>query len=585
MKTEIFGIILDDNNFSKQKLDKDISLADARIKLKSKIKKDFVFLDKEKFTIDKELELDMKISELQTEDKIFLKTVETNEIKDEIKLNIKPKNLPIPGSELLKKEGKLNIYLYPRIDFTATEKALENTILIVGQTGAGKTSFINSFINYLMDIDINDDFRYTLVVEKEKLKSESQTKGIHIYNIRAKKMILRIVDTQGFGDTNGISEDEKITLAIKESFMKELNSLNAVLFIVKSSDTRLTLHQKYIFSSIISLFGKDIQNNFMALLTFHNGTDKPSAITTLENSDFKSVIPYIQNPWYLCFDNTIAYADPEDEIVKIRYNKSNINYKILCDRIVSLNRNSLTQTKQNLDLRAKIELKSKALLELLKMQMDKLVEIGDQKTYIAENEKAINKKEIKYIPRKKIEYEPEEIGNDEKATICLVCKFNCHYPCKDTTVYGVDVLKYMCKIWSWGFNCNCCPNKCPQSCHQLSNKIFKKKEITEYIKLEEMLDKQLVDNVNAAKSILLNLEKEEKLLKDKIKLTQEEIKQNFTELKKIAINYTKYITTNEFLDELIAEEDRTKTEGYKNRIDLYKKMKEENEVLLKNIQI
>jgi len=78
-------------------------------------------------------------------------------------------------------------------------------------------------------------------------------------------MLLRIVDTQGFGDTKGINEDEKITLAIKESFMNELNSLNAVLFVVKSSDTRLTIHQKYVFNSIISLFGKDIQNNFLSI--------------------------------------------------------------------------------------------------------------------------------------------------------------------------------------------------------------------------------------------------------------------------------------------------------------------------------
>ncbi len=60
-----------------------------------------------------------------------------------------------------------------------------------------------------MGIDLYDDFRYTLIIEKERIKTESRTKGIHIYNIRSKKMLLRIVDTQSFGDTNGIEEDEK----------------------------------------------------------------------------------------------------------------------------------------------------------------------------------------------------------------------------------------------------------------------------------------------------------------------------------------------------------------------------------------
>lgn len=74
-------------------------------------------------------------------------------------------------------------------------------------------------------------------------------------------------------------------------------------------------------------------------------------------------------------------------------------------------------------------------------------------------------------------------------------------------------------------------------------------------------------------------------MKDKIKATQEEIRQNFTELKKIAINYTKYITTKEFLEDLIGEEERVKEEGYKMRISLYKNMIEENDIILKNIQI
>ena len=216
----------------------------SQIKTKNKIKKKFVFIDKENYTINQENEEDFTIKYLTSDDKIRLKTIENNEIKEEIKLNIRPKNVPLENSDMLEKIGKLKIFKYPRIDFTPTEKALENTILIVGQTGSGKTSFINSFINYLMDIDIDDDFRYSLVVEKKRIKSESQTKGIHIYNIRSKRMLLRIVDTQGFVDTKGINEDEKITLAIKESFMNELNSLNAVLFVVKSSDTRLTIHQK-----------------------------------------------------------------------------------------------------------------------------------------------------------------------------------------------------------------------------------------------------------------------------------------------------------------------------------------------------
>jgi len=99
--------------------------------------------------------------------------------------------------------------------------------------------------------------------------------------------------------------------------------------VVKSSDTRLSIHQKNIFSSIISLFGKDIQNNFLALLTFYNGMGDLDALTTLRNSDFQSVIPYIQEPWYLCFYNKIIFEDPDDEIDRINFKIKIIKYYMI----------------------------------------------------------------------------------------------------------------------------------------------------------------------------------------------------------------------------------------------------------------
>ena len=39
-------------------------------------------------------------------------------------------------------------------------------ILTVGQTGAGKTTWTDSFANYLMGIEIYDKFRYKLVDER-----------------------------------------------------------------------------------------------------------------------------------------------------------------------------------------------------------------------------------------------------------------------------------------------------------------------------------------------------------------------------------------------------------------------------------
>lgn len=581
----IYKIVLDEQNKAKMKLDSNSFLSDARKKLKEKINQDFLFVDDEKFPLEKDLEKEMKVSDLKTDSSIYLKSNPVNEIKKEIKLNVKRKLEPLPDSKLIKQEGKISIYRYPIIKFTPMEEAKAFIVLVVGQTGCGKSTFINAFVNYLMDIEVSDNIRYSLIVENERIKTESQTKGLHIYNIRSKNLLVKLIDTQGFGDTGGISEDDKITLAIKDAFMNELSTINAIFFVVKSSDTRLTSHQKYIFSSIISLFGKDIKENFLALITFFNGTNTPSAVTTLEQSEFKDIIPSISKPWYLCFDNELIFGDADDELVEVSYNRVKKNYKALCDKITSLKRKSLKLSKENLDLREKIKIRCSALEDLLREQMDKLGEIEEQKNFIEQNEKEINSKKIKFIPKKRIELEPKKLENDQKATICNVCKFNCHYPCKDTTIGGFDVLKYTCQIWSWGFDCIACPNKCAQSCHTLSDYIYVKKEYTDYVKVDSIINNSKnINAINLAKDLLKKLKEEEKVLRQKITLNQEEIKEKYAELKRIAINYTSYQTTIEFLKELIEEEKRNRLEGYEKRVSLYEKMINENENLLKNVQ-
>jgi len=47
------------------------------------------------------------------------------------------------------------------------------------------------------------------------------------------------------------------------------------MFVVKFSTVRLNAYQKYIFQSVLNLFGKDVANNFCFILTFSDGGDPP----------------------------------------------------------------------------------------------------------------------------------------------------------------------------------------------------------------------------------------------------------------------------------------------------------------------
>lgn len=99
---------------------------------------------------------------------------------------------------------------------------------------------------------------------------------------------LNIIDTPRFGDTRGLDQDEKTIDQIRHLFSetgsKGLLNIDAVCFIVKAPDARLTHNQTYIFRSIMSLFGKDNESNICTLITFADGAEPP-VLASLKESN------------------------------------------------------------------------------------------------------------------------------------------------------------------------------------------------------------------------------------------------------------------------------------------------------------
>ena len=124
------------------------------------------------------------------------------------------KNIPLKNAIELTSDGNkpIKYYLYPEIDFTKEELNNCKVLLIIGQTGHGKTTFINALINIYLGINIYDNFRYLLVQNENNDQLESITKEITVYKIRSKEGLnfppLIIIDTPGFSDTGGEKEDK-----------------------------------------------------------------------------------------------------------------------------------------------------------------------------------------------------------------------------------------------------------------------------------------------------------------------------------------------------------------------------------------
>ena len=86
------------------------------------------------------------------------------------------------------------------------------TILMMGASGAGKTTWINAMINYILGIKWQTPFRFLLIDEVVRGGSQafSQTSEVTVYDIHYQDgfsipFTLTIVDTPGFGDTGDLS--------------------------------------------------------------------------------------------------------------------------------------------------------------------------------------------------------------------------------------------------------------------------------------------------------------------------------------------------------------------------------------------
>ena len=171
----------------------------------------------------------------------------------------------------------------------------ERVFMVVGATGAGKTTliYINGMANYIYGVRWESDFRFRLVDEDTAhSQAKSQTTWITAYKFHREPQSpltydLMIIDTPGFGDTQGIERDKQITAQIKELFSCQgengIDHIDGIGFVAQASLARLTHSQKYIFDAILSIFGRDIGEIFFVMCTFVD-RHKPPILAAMEEA-------------------------------------------------------------------------------------------------------------------------------------------------------------------------------------------------------------------------------------------------------------------------------------------------------------
>lgn len=475
----------------------------------------------------------------------------------------------------------------PNIDIIS-----EKVILLVGATGAGKTTLINGMINHILDVEWDDDFRYEFILPKDESKTQAkhQTTDITAYTIYSGKFSrlpfnLTIIDTLGFGDEDGITKDQFITSLIKDFFEIEngIKHIDCVGFVTQSSLPRLTPPQQYVFDAILSIFGKDIASNIFLMITFATIND-PAVLSAIKAAE----IPFRD---FYTFENGALYIEKSENSRQLARQKmfwedGVESFESFFSELQRAEAKSLQLTKDVLKERKQLETTILGLRPRIDEGMSKMEELRQVDIIIQQREKEIEQnKNFEYTVERE-SFRRVNAPNGIYNTTCMQCRRS---PCHPDCAFIHDEDKDKCSAMNSEGYCNVCG--CHWSKHTNSPFIYEqyKESVTETS--ENLLQKYniAVEEKDKAQTLQKHIAKEFEGLASEVFMMTIRIQQSLTRLDEIALKPNP-LTSVEYLDLLIEDEKNNKRKGYKERIAIYEEYKKQAELMFgikdnKNVDI
>ena len=186
------------------------------------------------------------------------------------------------------------LYLINYVNLLKTTTKVLN-ILLLGETGVGKSTFINAFANYLsfdsleearhenilalistsftmsgedyeqIEVKIGDD------VNEAKEPGQSATQQCKSYEFPYGNQVIRLIDTPGVGDTRGLQQDQMNFEDIL-AHIGQFKEIHCICILLKPNNARITVTFEYCIKQLLSHLQKSASNNMVFVFTNSRST-------------------------------------------------------------------------------------------------------------------------------------------------------------------------------------------------------------------------------------------------------------------------------------------------------------------------
>ncbi|OTA56667.1 hypothetical protein K449DRAFT_387412 [Hypoxylon sp. EC38] len=169
-------------------------------------------------------------------------------------------------------------------------------ILILGETGVGKSTWVNAFYNYMMFTTLDeamahDKLEYVIPssfsmqyidrtatrsrfiqrdikvgefddAEADGTRGDSGTQKTGVYRIPLRDTVVRLIDTPGVGDVRGIEMDRKNLASILQT-LNRVSSLHGIIILLKPNAARLNLMFRFCVKELLTYLHRDAAKNIV----------------------------------------------------------------------------------------------------------------------------------------------------------------------------------------------------------------------------------------------------------------------------------------------------------------------------------